>query len=166
MITAIIVRCRKCGEELHDPASKARKIGSTCWSRLTRAQKLEMLALAAAEDKPGYIPPTRPASAQARRNHAELQHVVAPLNVYPDYPGRQQEADQQDPAKSTILCAPHGGVLGSCALCRRDNDPKLIADRIIAAVQRLSMDQRLEVERAAAIRRYRPATTHQLEIGA
>jgi serine/threonine protein kinase HipA of HipAB toxin-antitoxin module len=139
-ITAIIAHCRKCGEELHDPASKARKIGSTCWSRLTRAQKLEMLALAAAEAKPGYIPPTRPASPQARANRADALTAI----------------DQ------VVECGCGSGALaGRCPECRAEQtDPMgVLAKRVARVIARIRATRTEERD----ARYYAWLATHQPE---
>jgi hypothetical protein len=98
----------------------------------------EQLADALRRNQPGYVPKDAPArpSPTARRNHAEIARVTAPT-----------------PAAKRCT---HEGVPGSCPLCRRDNDPSRAAERIIAVITAMPMSERLEAERAAAIRRYRP----------
>lgn len=145
MIAAIIVRCRKCGEELHDSASKARKVGSTCWRRLTPAEKLEMLALAAAEDKPGYIPPTWPASPQARANRADALATVDQI----------------------VECGCGSGALaGRCPECRAEqNDPMgVLAKRVARVIARIRAQR--ATTRDAAYDAWHAAHPQQLEIGA
>lgn len=143
MTAVISTHCRGCHRELRDRFSRMLGYGPECRKGMTDAQ----LRAAVARNDPAYTPPAavRPASAQARRNQAEVQRITAP-----------------EPAAK--LCAAHSCPPASCALCRRDNDPWRTAERIITLTQRIPMDQRIELQRAAATRRYRPDT--QLTIGA
>lgn len=147
MISPIIVYCRICHEEVTKPASKARKIGSTCWGRLTPAEKMEMLALAAAEDKPGYIPPERPPSITALLNNAKTRRTTKELN----------EAD---------LCeCGSGSLAGRCPPCNQERDDPMgfLAERVAAYIDRVRQERTTEQEQRLAARR--PARRPQVRIG-
>jgi hypothetical protein len=143
MTVVISTRCRwpGCHVELTDRFSRRVGYGSEHWKLLTSEQQEDAIRA----NQPGYIPKAAPVSLEARRNHAEVARVTAPDVT----------------AKRCV----HDGIPASCALCRRDNDPRRITDRIIALVQRIPMDQRLAAQKTAAIRRYHPDTDHQLTIG-
>ncbi|MGI5223570.1 hypothetical protein [Actinoallomurus sp. CA-142502] len=136
--------CRKCETALR--SRFPRKLGycGPCRDALTDT---ELRAAMAGADP---TPPAATASAAERPAPAP-----APQPTTPALPSEPDDVP---------LCQPHGGVLGRCALCRRDDDPKRITDRVITEIQRLPMDQRIAAQRATAIRRYRPAA--QLTIGA
>lgn len=137
MSAVVSTRCSRCGAELRDRTSRLIGIGPECRKTMTTAQ----LRAAMARNTPGHIPTAapRPASATARRNHTELQRVTAPT------PQTKRCVHEDDPR--------------SCALCRRDNDPWRAAERIITERQRLTRDERLDAERAAALRLLRRAYT-------
>jgi hypothetical protein len=140
MTAVISIHCRKCGTPLRDRFSRTLGYGPECRKDMTAGQ----IADAVRANQPGYVPTaTPPVSLEARRNHAEIQRVTAPA------PAAKRCVHEDTPA--------------TCALCRRDNDPKRITDRIIALVQRIPMDQRLAAQKAAAIRRYNRDTAAQAE---
>lgn len=134
MTAVVSTRCRwpGCSVELTDKFSRRVGYGSEHWKLLTPQQQEDAIRA----NQPGYVPKARSASAEARRNHAEVARVTAPV-----------------PAEK--LC-PHEDRPASCALCRRDNDPWRAAERIIAVVQR----QRT-AERDAAYEAWK--ATHQPE---
>jgi len=113
--------CRECGRDLTDPVSLRYRIGPDCRQGMTPEQLLAALKLTKAEADPGYIPPTRPPSAQARHNHAAVQAVV-------------QQAD------APPTCQAHGGILGQCPLCRHEQANP--AARIIREIRALGHDAR------------------------
>jgi hypothetical protein len=134
-VTAVVsTRCRRCGTDLRDRFSRMLGYGPECRKTMTDAQ----IRAAMVRNTPGHIPAARPASATARRNHAEIARVTAPV-----------VADKQ--------CT-HGDRPASCALCRRDNDPWRCAERIIALIQR----QR-RAERDAAYEAWKAAHAPQPE---
>lgn len=146
MTAVVSTRCRRCHAELTDRFSRKLGYGPECRKDMTPDQ----LVAAIRDNQPGVVPAAtlRPASATARRNHAEIARVTAP-----------------DPAAK--LC-PHDDRPASCALCRRDNDPWRAAERIITLALRRPMAERLEAERAASrrlLRAHLPATAAQLTIG-
>ncbi|MGH3376012.1 MAG: DUF6011 domain-containing protein [Actinoallomurus sp.] len=130
MTAVVSTRCHRCGAELRDRTSRVFGIGPECRKTMTDTQ----LRAAMNRNTPGHTPPAvvRPASPQARHNHAELERVTAPV-----------VAEKR--------CT-HDGIPAQCPLCRREADPWRCAQRIIATVQRLPMDQRIELQRAAARR--------------
>lgn len=137
--------CRKCETALDGRFARMLGYCGPCRDTLTDT---ELRAAMAGADPTPPAATTRPA---ARPTPAPaLQPTAAPRGEPDDVP----------------LCQPHGGILGRCALCRRDADPWRAAERIITLTQRMPMNQRIAAQRAAAERRYRPATTHQLTIGA
>lgn len=138
--------CRKCETALDGRFARMLGYCGPCRDTLTDAE------LRAAMDGADPTPP-----AATVRTAARPAPAPAPQPTTPAPP------DEPDDGP---LCQPHGGILGRCALCRRDDDPKRITERIVAVIQRMPMDQRIELQRAAAVRRYRPATTQQLTIGA
>jgi hypothetical protein len=136
----VTTRCRICGKDLRDPLSRRYGIGPDCRKTMTAAE----LADALRRNQPGHIPAARPPSAQALANNADARRATEEPEV--------------------ALCAPHGGVRGSCALCRRDNDPNRAAERIIALIQ-----VRREAERDARYAAWKAAhqpEPEQLTIGA
>jgi hypothetical protein len=83
---------------------------------MTPRQLDEALRQALAEKDPGYIPPERPASPQARQNNTTAQQAAtAPTQA--------------------ALCQ-HDGIQSACPQCRRDNDPTQAAARIITEIRR------------------------------
>jgi hypothetical protein len=140
-VTAVLsTRCRDCGKDLTDPLSRRYGIGPDCRSTMTPQQ----LADALRRNQPGYIPKARPASLEARRNHAEVARAT----------------ESPTTAKRCV----HEAIPASCALCRRDNDPYKAAERIIALVK-----AQREAERAAAYAAWKAAHApqpEQLAIGA
>lgn len=108
MTAVLSTHCRECGKDLTDPLSRRYGIGPDCRAAMTAGQ----LADAIRRNQPGYIPRDEPPSPQALANNAR---ALAQADV--------------------ATCKPHGGVLGQCAQCRRDNDPAHAADRIIALIQ-------------------------------
>lgn len=114
MTAVVSTRCRRCGADLRDRFSRMLGYGPECRKTMTDAQ----LRAAMARNTPGHIPAERPrpASSQARHNHAEVARATAPV-----------VADKT---------CPHEDRPASCALCRRDNDPWRAAERIIALIQR------------------------------
>lgn len=144
MTAVVSTRCRRCGAELHDRFSRKLGYGPECRKDLSPDQ----LVAAIRANQPGVVPAAtlRPTSTTARRNHAEVQRVTAPVVA----------------AKR----CPHEDIPAQCALCRRDNDPARAAERIITLAQRMPRGERLEAERAASVRllrAYLPAG--QLAIG-
>jgi len=111
------VNCRVCGRPLTDRTSRMFHIGPECRSRLSDAQLAASLRAAKQEAAPGYIPPTRPPSAEARVNNADARAKAA----------------APDPDR---VCHRHGGIEGACPQCRREADPNQAAARIIYDVQR------------------------------
>jgi hypothetical protein len=140
-VTAVVsTRCSECHAGLTDPLSRRYGIGPDCRKTMTPAE----LADALRRNQPGYIPAARPASLEARRNHAEVARVTAPTPK----------------AKRCV----HEAIPASCALCRRDNDPYRAAERIIALVK-----AQREAEREAAYAAWKAAHAprpEQLAIGA
>jgi hypothetical protein len=124
------VTCRECGLELTDPVSRAFRLGSEHRKGKTPKQLDEALRLTLAEKDPGYIPPERPTSTQARwNNHTARAAATAPA------------ADQ--------LCdGGHGGIKGACPQCRAENDPNQAAARIIREIRRERAHPSLETLRA------------------
>jgi hypothetical protein len=110
-------RCRLCRRPLTDKVARMRRIGPDCWADLTPEERAEYLELAIAERRPGYIPPDRPASPDARQNTAAVRQAVAAA---------------QNP---TGHGCEHGAREGRCALCRRDQDADQAATRIIRLVR-------------------------------
>jgi len=136
MTAVISTHCRICRKDLTDPLSRRYGIGLECRKGMTA----EQLTDAIRRNQPGYVPKaTPPVSAQANRNHAEVQRVTAPV-------------------VAEKLCS-HDARPASCPLCRREADPWRCAKRIIALRQQMTRDERLDTERAAARRLlsvYRP----------
>lgn len=121
MTAVVSTRCRRCNAELTDRFSRTLGYGPECRKSMTPDQ----LADAIRANQPGYVPraqPPRPASATARRNHAEIERVTAPVVA----------------AKRCV----HDGIPGACPLCRRDNDPWRAAERIIALIKAEREEQR------------------------
>lgn len=108
--------CRNCGKPLTDAVSRRFRIGPDCRKGMTGDQLRTAADLTKEEAKPGYIPPTRHATTEARMTNAAARHVV-----------------QQATTPGT--CKPHGGLIGQCPLCKRDGDPTQIADRVIREIQ-------------------------------
>lgn len=133
MSAVVSTRCRKCRAELRDSFSRKLGYGPECRKSMTSAQ----LADALRANQPGYIPKaTPPVSAEAHRNHAEIERVTAPVVA----------------AKRCV----HDGIAGACPKCRHEADPWHCADRIIAIVQ-----ARRDAERARAYANW--LATHQPE---
>jgi hypothetical protein len=119
MTAVLSTRCSVCRKDLTDPLSRRYGIGPDCRAEMTA----EQLADAIRRNQPGYIPRApQPVSSQARRNHAEIQRVTAPV----------VEAKRCD----------HDGIAGACPQCRHEADPWHCADRIIALVQARREEER------------------------
>lgn len=129
------VHCSKCDEELTDRTSRMFGIGPVCRGRMSPAELAQALRERQERAKPGYIPPQRPASPQARLNNAEARLAA------------------ERPGGRAGLCG-HGGVVGACPKCRQADDPAQAAARIIAEIQRERREERERQWRAA---RHAPA---------
>ena len=140
MTAVVSTRCRRCGAELTDPFSRKVGYGPECRKDMTPDQ----LVAAIRANQPGHIPAARSATATARVTNAQARDTV-------------------ENAAHGPRCV-HDGIPGSCALCRRDNNPAGTADRIIALIQRqrtAARDAAYEAWKAA----HQPEP-EQLEIGA
>jgi hypothetical protein len=134
MSAVLSTHCSVCRKDLTDPLSRRYGIGPDCRAKMTP----EQLADAIRRNQPGYIPKARPVSGQARRNHAEIERVTAPVVA----------------AKRCI----HDGIAGACPKCRHEADPWHCADRIIAIVH-----ARREEERSRAYADY--LAEHRGDVG-
>jgi uncharacterized protein DUF6011 len=117
MITRTGHTCRLCGRPLTDATSRAFRIGPECRRDMTPDQLRASLQVAKEEAAPGYIPPDRPASPQARHNNAQARAVVETAST---------------PQRATCV---HGGMPGACPTCRYEADPNNAAARIIREIQ-------------------------------
>jgi hypothetical protein len=135
-------RCSICRKDLTDPLSRRYGIGPDCRAEMTP----EQLADAIRRNQPGYIPKAAPpVSAEARRNHAEIGRVTAPV----------VEAKR----------CHHDGIAGACPQCRHEADPWHCADRIIGLIKAQREEAR---SRAYAdwLAKQRTADTEQLLLDA
>lgn len=152
-MTAVrFTHCRGCGQPLTDRFSRMVGWGPKCRKGMTP----EQLVAAVRSNQPGYVPSGEPAapSAAARRNRAEVAAVTAPIPAPKPAaePERPSTAPAAEPAESMAGRCGHGALRGACGICRRANDPRYAADRILAETLRRPMAERLDAERAAARR--------------
>ena len=135
--------CRECGKPLTDRISRLFGYGPDCRRQMTDAQLTAAMRQTAAEAAPGYIPPDRPASPQARHNTAQARHAATPPRAPSprdeppaDIHAEMAAADAADDTRmAPAVCARHGGLVGACPQCRHEADPTRAAKRIIAEIK-------------------------------
>lgn len=120
--------CRRCGRALKDVASRYRRVGPECWSKLTAPEQAEALEQAKAERDPFHIPEQASPSAQALLNRLNARRAAA---------GEDQ------------LCH-HENVAGKCPDCRWEADPDNASVRILREVCGWSRSER-HAERARVL---------------
>lgn len=113
--------CRECGTPISSKLSLRYRVGSECRQEMSGEQLRAALELTIAERQPGYIPPARPPSLEARSNHAAVQRIVTQ-------------------AETPATCQAHGGILGQCPLCTYEALHP--AARIIREIKALGHDWR------------------------
>lgn len=123
--------CFICETPLETGRSRALGIGSGCLRELTPAERPVMIAAAQASARPGYVPPPRVMSVQARVNRLLLQQTV-------------QEAVRPQ------VCR-HDQIVGRCGRCARRDVPATCAVDIIEQVRAMSRGDRV-AERVKAVR--------------
>lgn len=127
-ITRLAARtCRICGKELTDAVSRRFRVGPDCRKTMTGEQLRAAAALTKAEADPGYIPPTKAATAQALHTNAAARQTVA-----------QAEAPK--------VCEPHGGLIDQCPLCRRPTTAaqaaEMLADQVARYIRQVHVQRR------------------------
>jgi hypothetical protein len=120
--------CRECGRELTDAVSRRFRTGPDCRKGMTGEQLRAAADLTKEEAKPGYIPPTRQLTIDARMTNAAARRTV-----------------QQ--ATTPEVCE-HGSLPGRCPMCRRPNDTAHAAAMLAESVARVIA--RVRAERRAA----------------
>ncbi len=113
-------RCRDCGQPLTDRTSRLFRLGPDCRTGRTDQELADALRLTMEESQPGYIPPQRPPTAQARANHAAVAAIV-------------------DQATAPTLCV-HDGIVGKCPDCVYE--AKYPAARIVREIRALTFQER------------------------
>lgn len=126
--------CRDCGRDLTDAMSRRIGIGPDCRKGMTGQQIRDAIALTAEMAKPGYIPPDRGASFEAKLTNAEARATV-------------------EAAQARAVCTRHGGLLGACAMCRQEEDPAFGVQRLIAEIR---AERRAARDAAIVARRHEP----------
>lgn len=110
--------CRSCGRELTDAVSRRFRVGPDCRKGMTGEQLRAAADLTKEEAKPGYIPPTRQLTIEARMTNAIARRTA------------EQAAAPQ-------VCEAHGGLIGKCPMCRTPNDAAHAAVMLAEAVARV-----------------------------
>jgi hypothetical protein len=110
------MNCRDCGRPLTDGVSRRFGIGPDCRSGMSGEELRTAAALVKEMAQPGYIPPAKPVSMEARWTNADARATV-------------------EAAAARNVCERHGGLAGACPLCRQEEDPAYGVARVIAEIQ-------------------------------
>lgn len=126
--------CRSCGQPLTDAVSRRFRLGPDCRRGMTGQQLRAAADLTREEAKPGYIPPTKAATIDARMTNAAARRTVAQANT-PD------------------VCE-HDSLPDRCPTCRRPTDgahaSALLAEAVTRFIAQIRAERRAARDQATA----------------